>query len=95
MIPKASPEVMCIVGGLVVGGILASLGINNNNIISGIPNCIPSPSNLWYVVKKSHETVFIRISGFVCNYPCSMSCDKGYRSGLGRLVKEIYLWGVK
>ena len=90
--PKASLESIYLGGGLIVGGLLESLGINDNKIISGIPNCIPSPSNLWYVVKKSHEAVFIRISGFICNYPCSMSCDKGYRAGLGRLVKEIDLW---
>ena len=89
MIPKASPEVMCIVGGLVVGGILASLGINNNNIISGIPNYITSTSNLWYVVKKSDEATFMSISGFVCNYPCIISCNKRECVGLSCLVKYI------
>ena len=65
---KSSPEAICIRGGLIVGGILESLGINDNNIISEIQNCIPSPSNLWYVVKKYREAAFMRISGFVCNY---------------------------
>ena len=42
MIPKASPEAISIGGGLLVGGFLASLGINENKIISDIPNGIPS-----------------------------------------------------
>ena len=70
VIPKSSPEEICIGGGLIVGGLLASLGINNNNIISGIPNCIPIPSNLQYVVNKSREVIFKSIAGFFCNYPC-------------------------
>ena len=93
MITKSSPEAISLGGGLIVACISEIIGINDNNITSRIPNYITSPSNLRYVVNKSRETTFIRISGFVCNYPCSMSCDKGYRSGLGRLVKEIYLWG--
>ena len=72
MIPKSSPEAICFGGGLIVGGILVSVGINDNKIISGIPNYIPSPSNLLYVVKKAREANFMSISGFVCNYPCSM-----------------------
>ena len=92
VIPKSSPEEICLGGGLIVGGLLASLGINNNNIISGIPNYIPSPSNLWCVAKKSREDTFMRIAGFVCNYPCRMSCEKGERSGLVCLVKEIAFW---
>ena len=87
--PKASPEAIYLGGGLIVGGLLVSLGINNNNIISGIPNYIPSPSNLRYMVKKSHEATFIRIVGFVCNYPWIMSCNKEDRAGLGSMVKEI------
>ena len=75
--PKASPEAIYIGGGLIVGGILASLGINNNKIIYGISNLIPSPLNLQYVVNKYREDKFISIAGFVYNYPCSMSCDKG------------------
>ena len=74
---------------MVVSGLLASLGINDNNIISEIPHCIPSPSNLWYVVNKSLEATFMRIVGFVCNYPCSMSLNKGERAGLGRMVQDI------
>ena len=65
VIPKSSPEAICLGGGLIVGGILDSLGINNNNITSEIPNYIPSPSNLLYVANKSREDTFIRISGFV------------------------------
>ena len=38
VMPKASPEAISLGGGLIVGGILASLGINDNRIISGIPN---------------------------------------------------------
>ena len=72
-----------------MSGFLESLGINDNKIISGVPNLIPSPSKLWYVVKKSREAKFMMIAGFVCNYPCRMSCDKGDRAGLGRLVKDI------
>ena len=37
----------------------------------------------------------MRIAGFVCKYTCSMSCDKGERAELGRLVKEIYFWDVE
>ena len=51
----------------IVGGILESLGINNNRTIYGTPNYIPIPSNLWYVVKKSCEDTFMRIAEFVYN----------------------------
>ena len=68
---------------MIVGGLLVILGINDNKIISGILNFIPIPSNLRYVVKKYREAKFMSISGFVCNYPCSMSCNKGFdRVGL-------------
>ena len=77
---------------MIVSGILASLGINDNNIISGIPNCTTSPSNLWYVAKKVCEAKFMRIAGFVCNYTCIMSCDKGECDVIVRLVKEIDFW---
>ena len=43
VMPKASTDAIFLGGGLILGGLLASLGINNNKIISGIPNCIPSP----------------------------------------------------
>ena len=62
---KAIPEEICIGGGLVVAGILSILDINNNKIISGISNCIPSPSNLWYVTKRACEATFMMIAGFV------------------------------
>ena len=92
VIPKLSPEAICLGGGSIVGGLLTSLCINDNKIISGIPNFIPIPSNLYYVVKKFREATFMGIAGFFCNYPCSMSCDKGERAGLGSMVKEIGLW---
>ena len=92
VMPKASPEAISIGCGLVVSGLLASLGINDDKIISGISNCIPIPSNLRYVVKKTREATFTRIAGFVCNYPCSTSCDKGNCDRLGRLVKDIVFW---
>ena len=72
-----------------------SLGINDNNIISGIPNSIPSPSILQYVVKKDREATFMIISGFICNYTYSMSCYKGDSSGLGWMIKDTDLWGVE
>ena len=75
-LPKASPEAICLGVGLKVVGLLASIGINDNNIISGIPNFIASSSNLWYVVKKSCEATFMRIAGFFCNYLCTISCYK-------------------
>ena len=37
----------------------------------------------------------MRIAGFVFNYPCSMSCNKGDYAGLGILVKEIAIWYVE
>ena len=92
MIPKSSLEAIFLGGGLISGGLLSNLGINNNNIISGIPNYITITSNLWFVVKKSREATLLRIAGFVCNYPCRMSCDKGERAGIGCLVKEIAFW---
>ena len=73
-----------------VGVLLASLGINDNKIISGILNCSLSPSKLWYMLNKAHENTFMRVAGFACNYPCSMSCDKVDRTGIGCLVKDIY-----
>ena len=73
VITKASPEAIFLGGGLIVGGILGSLGINYNKIIYGIPNFIPSPSNLRYVVKKSCEATFMSIACFFCNYPCIIS----------------------
>ena len=87
VMPKASPEAISLGGVLIVGGLLEILGINDNKIISGIPNCIPSPSNLRYMLKKYREATFIRISGFVCNCPFRMSCNKGERDGVGCLVK--------
>ena len=54
---------------MIVDGLLAILGINDNKIISGIPNYIINPSKLWYVMKKSLEGIFMRIAWFVCNYP--------------------------
>ena len=91
VIPKVSPEEIYLGGGLIVGGILASIGIKDNNIISGFPNYITSPSKLRYVVKKSREATFMRIALFVYNYPCIILCEKGEHAGLGRLVKEISL----
>ena len=84
VMPKASLEAISFGGGLIVVGILASLGINDN-----IPNLIPSPSNLWYDVKKSREATLMTIAVFVYNYPFSMSCDKVDGDGPGRLVKKI------
>ena len=40
---KASPEAIYLGGGLIVSGLFASIGINDNKNISGIPNCIPIP----------------------------------------------------
>ena len=74
---------------------MASIGINDNKIISGIPNFIPIPSNLWYVLKKSREATFMRFTGFVFNYPCSMSCDNVERDGLGRQVKYMAFWNYE
>ena len=37
----------------------------------------------------------MRIAGFLCNYPCSMSCKKEERAGIGRLVKDINFRGVE
>ena len=34
----------------------------------------------------------MRIAGFVCKYPCSMSCDRGEHAGIAHLVKEIDFW---
>ena len=87
--PKALREKISLGGGFIVAGILESIGINDNEIISGLFNFIHSPSNLRYLVKKSHEATFMMISGFVCNYPCSMSCNKGEHAGIGHLFKEI------
>ena len=77
---------------MIVSVFLASLGINDNEIISEIPHCIPSSPNLWYVVNTFRKDTFMRILGFVCNYPCSMSLDKEERDGLGRMVKDIAFW---
>ena len=38
VLPKTSPEEISLGGGLLVGGILESIGINDNSIIYGIPN---------------------------------------------------------
>ena len=94
MIPKLSLEAIFLGGGLISGGLLANLGINDNKITSGIPNYIPSPSNLRYVAKKSRQAKFIRIKGFEYNYPCSMSFNKVERDGLGCMLKEIDFWDV-
>ena len=55
-------------------------------------NRTTSPSSLWYVMKKYHKATFMRIAGFVWNYPCSISCSKIEHSGLVHLVKEINFW---
>ena len=46
VMPKFGLEAISVGGVLIVSGILERLGINNNNIIYGIQNLIPSPSNL-------------------------------------------------
>ena len=89
VMPKASQEAISIGCALIVAGLLEILGINDNKTISGISNCIPSPSNIRYMVKKSREATFMRIAGFVWKYPYIMSYNKGERAGLGCLVKEI------
>ena len=89
---KLSPETICLGVGLIVCGLLTSLCIDNNKIISGIPNCIPSPSNVQYVVKKYREAKFMRIVSFVCNFPYSISYDKIEHDGIVHLVKEIAFW---
>ena len=61
VIPKASLEEIYLGGGLIVGGILASLIINDNRILYGILNFIPSTSNLRCMVKKAREATFMRI----------------------------------
>ena len=73
LIPKASPEAISFGGGLMVGVILESLGINCNNIVSGIPNVIPIPSSLRYMVKKACEDSFMRIAGVLFGFTCSMA----------------------
>ena len=77
VMPKVLPEEISLGGGLIVYVLFASLLIKNNKIISGILNYIRSPSKIQYVVKKSREAIFMSILGFVCNYPCIVSCDKG------------------
>ena len=64
VMPKASPGVIYLGGGLIVGGILDMIGINDNKIISGTLNGITSPSSLWSMVKKPHKSTFTNISGF-------------------------------
>ena len=63
VMPKASSEAISLGGGLMLGGLLASIGINDSKIIPGVPNIIPSPSRLWYMVKISPEAKFMRIAG--------------------------------
>ena len=82
VMPKASPEAISLGGGLIVGGILESLDINYNMIISGTTNYIPSQSILRSVANKACEAAFMRISGFVCNYPCIMSYKRESMMGL-------------
>ena len=50
-------------------------------------NIIPSPSILWYVVKKTHEAKFMSIAGFLCRFTCRMSCNKGESARLEHMVK--------
>ena len=80
---------------MLVYGLLESLVINDNKIIYGIPNLIPIPSNLWYVVKKYRGATSMSIAGFVFNYPCSISYDRVEHDGIGHLVKEIAFWNGK
>ena len=72
VMPKASSEMIYIGVGLIVGGFLNILGINDKNIIYRVPNGIPSPSSHWSVVKKYLEAKFMRIVGFAYKYLCSM-----------------------
>ena len=95
MITEASTYEISIGSGFIVGVLLESLSINDNKIIYGISNCNPIPQKLLYAMKKSRESTFIKISGFVCNYTCRMSCDKGEYAGLGHLVKYISFWDGK
>ena len=93
VISKASPEVICFGGGLILGVLLKSLGINYNKIIYGISNYILSPSNLRYAVKKSREDTFINISGFSKIIPAA--CNVIRESVLGLDIwSNINLSGV-
>ena len=87
MIPKASTEAISLGGGFIIGDLLLSIGINENKILYGVLNSIPIPLSLRSMVKKSCEAIFMRVAGFVCNYPCIMSCDKEKRARLGWTVK--------
>ena len=78
---KASPVAISLGVGLIVGGLLEIIGINNNKVISGIPNRITITSNLWYVVKKSREATFMRIAGFSAITPAA--CHVTRESVLG------------
>ena len=89
VVPKSSPDVISIVCGLIVCGLLVIFGINKNKIIYGIMNGIPSLSILRLVVNKSREDAFMRITWFVCKYPFSVLCDKVDCSRIDRLVKSI------
>ena len=66
---KSLPEAIYFRCELILGGLLENLGINDNSVIYEIPNGIASPSSLWYVVNKYREDSFMRVAGFVCNYP--------------------------
>ena len=89
---EGSLEAISLGGGLLVYDLLESLVNNDNKIISGIPNFIPSPSNLRYVVNKYRGDTFMSIAGFVFNYPYSISYDKVEHDGIVHLVKEIAFW---
>ena len=84
VMPKASPEAISIGVGLILSGLLACLCINNNMIISGIYNYIPSPSNLQSVLKESHEAIFMRIAGFSAIIPAA--CHATRESVLGLVL---------
>ena len=73
VIHKASPEDISPGGVLIVDCILETLRINNNKIISRIPNVMLIPYSLQSVVNKAREDKFMSITGFVYNYPCRMS----------------------
>ena len=62
VIPKDSQEEISLGDGLIVVGLLDSISINNNYIIYGIPNRIPSSSSLPSVVKKYKEATFMSIA---------------------------------
>ena len=89
--PKISAEALSMMAPLVIAAFLSDMNVDDLIGLENIPKSTPSPKLIRKIVRVSKQAVLIRIAKELeeGNVPFCMSHDKGERSGIGRLIKEI------